>query len=88
MKLFKYTDPNGKQRDWEGVERVTKVNAAQGIDQIEIFAVVKSKHGDRLVLTSQFRPPLGKLSLELPAGLVDPGETLEQAALRELKEET
>lgn len=36
----------------------------------------------------QFRPPTGKHTIELPAGLVDAGETLEAAALRELKEET
>ncbi|EHL00702.1 putative ADP-ribose pyrophosphatase [Glarea lozoyensis 74030] len=33
-------------------------------------------------------PPLDKVVIEVPAGLVDAGETAEQAAVRELKEET
>ena len=37
---------------------------------------------------SQFRPPVNSICLEFPAGLVDEGETAEQSALRELKEET
>jgi 8-oxo-dGTP pyrophosphatase MutT (NUDIX family) len=37
---------------------------------------------------SQFRPPLRGETIELPAGLIDTGESAAQAALRELKEET
>ena len=37
---------------------------------------------------SQFRFGVRRLSLEIPAGLVDPGETPLQAAVRELDEET
>jgi 8-oxo-dGTP pyrophosphatase MutT (NUDIX family) len=40
------------------------------------------------VLQKQYRPPLNKVVIEVPAGLVDAGETAEQAAVRELKEET
>ena len=36
----------------------------------------------------QFRPPLGRTTLEFPAGLIDQDETPVQAALRELREET
>lgn len=40
------------------------------------------------LLVEQFRPPVRQMTMEFPAGLVDKDETVEQAALRELKEET
>lgn len=56
---------------------------------VEIFAVIKTPgKPDEMLIVRQFRPPLMKDMLELPAGLVDAGETCSQAALRELKEET
>lgn len=44
--------------------------------------------GPEIVLQKQYRPPVDKLVIEFPAGLIDAGETPEQAAIRELKEET
>ena len=41
-----------------------------------------------MLLVQQFRPPMNAVTVELPAGLIDPGEGAEVAALRELKEET
>jgi ADP-ribose pyrophosphatase len=41
-----------------------------------------------LVLVKQFRPALNKMTLELPSGAIDPGETPASAAQRELYEET
>ena len=40
------------------------------------------------LLVEQYRPPVGQSTMEFPAGLIDDGETPEQAALRELREET
>jgi ADP-ribose pyrophosphatase len=39
-------------------------------------------------LQKQFRPPVASVTIEVPAGLIDAGETAEEAAVRELKEET
>lgn len=41
-----------------------------------------------VVLIEQFRHALGKVTLELPGGMVDPGERPEDAIVRELAEET
>nr|XP_054752092.1 ADP-sugar pyrophosphatase-like [Lytechinus pictus] len=45
-------------------------------------------HYDCIVLVKQFRPPIKCYTIEFPAGLVEPNESLEETALRELKEET
>ena len=44
--------------------------------------------GPEVILQKQYRPPIDKVVIEVPAGLVDEGETAETAAVRELKEET
>jgi len=42
----------------------------------------------RLVFERQFRYPVGRAFLELPAGKIDPGEDILRCAQRELQEET
>jgi ADP-ribose pyrophosphatase len=48
----------------------------------------EDRHNPKIVLVKQFRPPIRDFVYELPAGIIDPGENAEQAARRELKEET
>lgn len=74
-----YRDSRGAVRTWEALERV-------GIAGIVVMVAVTPS--GNLILEKQFRPPFGRDVIELPAGLVDPGESLEQAAQRELIEET
>ncbi|MDD3095125.1 MAG: NUDIX hydrolase [Candidatus Neomarinimicrobiota bacterium] len=42
----------------------------------------------KLLFIRQFRYPLKRVFIELPAGKIDPGENPEQTGLRELEEET
>ena len=44
--------------------------------------------GDSLLFVKQYRYPVGRVVLELPAGKLDVGEEPTHAALRELEEET
>ena len=56
------------------------------VEHAEAVAVIVEEDG-KLLFVRQYRPAVGCETLEIPAGLVDPGETPEQAALRELAEE-
>lgn len=67
---------DGSEHDFHVVE------AADGV------AVVALTPAGELVMVKQYRNPLRRVTLELPSGVVDPGEPPERAAARELREET
>jgi len=76
-----------REGQWEYVSR------SRGIRAAVILAIDESKDEPHIILVEQYRVPLGKACLELPAGLVgdDDGGENEQAitaAIRELEEET
>ena len=50
--------------------------------------VVATTPGGELVMVRQWRHGASKVTLEIPGGLIDPGETPAEAAARELLEET
>lgn len=54
-------------------------------DWINVIAVTRDGH---IVMEDQYRHALGQTHFELPAGVIDPGETPLEAAKRELSEET
>ena len=52
------------------------------------MAVAAFTRDNKMILTRQYRHPFRKLIHDLPAGGIQIGETSEEAALRELEEET
>ena len=58
------------------------------LDLPEYVSIVATTTTGEFVLVRQFRPAVESVTLELPAGLVDPGTTPEATAIRELREET
>jgi len=71
-----------KSGTWEYAERVAGIAAA---------VIVAIDGEGQLLLVEQYRVPLGRPCLELPAGLVgdeSAGESVAEAARRELEEET
>lgn len=75
-----------KDGTWEYVSR------ARGIQAAVILAVDTGPDGGaEVILVEQYRVPLGRRCLELPAGLVgdeEEGESVAASAARELEEET
>ena len=57
-------------------------------DNTEVVSIIATTRKNEIILVKQFREAIGKYVIEFPAGLIDKGETVTNAALRELKEET
>jgi ADP-ribose pyrophosphatase len=85
-----YMDRNGVHKNWQIASRkkepkcVTKDFANP--DAVVMVPFHKSKK--KMVITKEYRVPLADYEYGFPAGLIDEGETIQEAAGRELKEET
>lgn len=78
--LAEWLDGNGKPRTWEMAERQ--------IGRDAVMVIPRLVPSGRMLLIRQFRPPAGRWVYEFPAGLLEPDETVEEGALREMREET
>ncbi|MFV0387590.1 MAG: NUDIX hydrolase [Pyrinomonadaceae bacterium] len=79
FKLVKNTSKNlatGKESNFFVIQTPNWVN------------VIPTTKSDEVILIEQFRHGSGKIELEIPGGMIDLGESPENAAIRELKEET
>lgn len=85
-----YVDKSGRNRCWQIASRaqepkcITKKFAVP--DAVVIVPFHSSKN--KIVITREYRISLADFEYGFPAGLIDAGETIEQACRRELKEET
>ena len=70
--------------DPEKTKAVTGRNEPNGVIMYGVFGENK----DKVVLVRQYRYPIGGYVYEFPAGLVEPGEELTDAGVREMFEET
>lgn len=61
---------------------------AMQADAAVIIAIISGREEPRLVVTREYRAPLGRYEISVPSGLIDKGETVATAAARELREET
>ncbi|KAK4041097.1 NUDIX hydrolase domain-like protein [Parachaetomium inaequale] len=87
LQKISYLDQTGAPRTWEVASRKTRARSA-GVDAVAMGNVLL--HPTRpaaTVLVIQYRPPLDAYTVEWPAGLIDEGETAEEAAVREFREE-
>ncbi len=91
-----YTLPDGRPYTYEGVsrkgpERYETALAAlghSGAPAPDAVCIVPLLPDGSVLLEREFRYPLNCWCVSLPAGLIDAGESLEEAVARELAEET
>jgi len=72
------------RRKAENIKLLTGDSAAEGV---VIYPILR-EDPEKIVMIRQYRYPLDDYLYELPAGLIDAGETPDIAAVREMKEET
>lgn len=87
----KYETPSGGEKVYEMFSRDPDISSPEKLlhprtDAVMIIMTDTAR--ERLLLIREFRLELGREIYGLPAGLIDPGETVEETARRELKEET
>lgn len=86
-----YETIDGKRKIYEMISRNNNINSLEELQGKEADAVViiaTNEDGNKLVLDKEFRLAVGDWVYNFPAGLIDYGETPEESAVRELKEET
>lgn len=82
---------DGKPNKWwlSSRSESPKIHSDKKPDAVIICAtLLNDGEPNKLVLTKEFRIPLGTREIGFPAGLIDEGESAEDAAVREFKEET
>lgn len=70
------------------LQDVVPLTQKKRIVGMAIFATMKDEDFEKVVLVRQYRYPVNDYIYELPAGLIEENETPEEAAIREMKEET
>jgi len=85
-----FIDKLGREKSWQLASRQNEPKCVTGDFTRPDAVVIVPFHKDqnKIVLTKEYRVPLGDYEYGFPAGLVNANETIEDASRRELKEET
>lgn len=82
---------NGEEKVYEIISRdnnITDIAQLRKTEPDSVVLIMEDETGERILLNREFRMSIGEWIYNFPAGLIDPGETPEEAAARELREET
>jgi len=85
-----YVDDSGTSRNWQVVSRHSEPKCVSGQFDTPDAVLMIPYHRilKKLVVLREYRVSLAGFQYEFPAGLIDAGETIQEAARRELLEET
>ena len=86
-----YVTAEGRPKTYEMISRDPDIRTLEGLRNHTPNAVVMiltDARGERILINREYRMAMARWIYNFPAGLIDPGETPEQSARRELWEET
>ena len=86
-----YVTAEGNSKTYEIISRNRNIQSLDDLQNKKPNAVVMiltDESGDRLLVNREYRMAMAQWIYNFPAGLIDPGESPEESARRELWEET
>ncbi|MCR4846461.1 MAG: NUDIX hydrolase [Eubacterium sp.] len=86
-----YRTEDGQSKIYEIISRNSDIKTYEelhGDKPDAVVIIMTDETGERILLNREFRMAAGMWVINFPAGLIDAGETPEEAAARELREET
>ena len=86
-----YVTAEGNPKTYEIISRnrnIRTLDELQNRTPNAVVMVLTDTSGERILVNREYRMAMAQWIYNFPAGLIDPGETPEESAARELREET
>lgn len=86
-----YVTAEGRPKTYEIVSRnrdIRTLDDLQNRTPDSVIMILTDETGERLLVCREYRMAMAQWIYNFPAGLIDPGESAEESARRELREET
>lgn len=86
-----YVTAEGHPKTYEIISRNRDIQTLQELQNHtpdSVVLILTDESGQRLLINREYRMAMAQWIYNFPAGLIDPGETVEESARRELWEET
>lgn len=86
-----YETVDGQPKTYEMISRNRDMKTLEDVNNPSpdsVILILTDPTGERILISREFRMSMGRWVYNFPAGLIDEGETPEEAAARELQEET
>ena len=86
-----YVTEEGRPKTYEMISRnrdIRTLDELQNRKPDSVILILTDERGERILVSREYRMAMAQWIYNFPAGLINPGETPEESAARELREET
>ena len=86
-----YVTEEGHSKTYEMISRNRRMETLEDLQNKKpdsVVMILTDESGERILVSREYRMAMAQWIYNFPAGLIDPGETPEESARRELWEET